>query len=116
MRSAQGYANGGYVGKTDTSHLSSASSSGVSVYAPVTIEQSSSGASDVSSSGTMNTARQLQAIIQSTITDRLRKEMSPGGVLYKKTSILADRSELIVLLADKISAEVKSYDARKQAG
>ncbi|WP_353614094.1 phage tail tape measure protein [Mangrovibacter phragmitis] len=84
MRSVQGYANGGYVGKTDTSHLSSASSTGVSVYAPVTIEQSSSGSGDVSSSGTMNTARQLQAIIQSTITDRLRKEMSPGGILYKK--------------------------------
>lgn len=55
----------------------------ISVYAPVTIgEQSSS--NDVSSSDTANTAKQLQGIVQQTISDRLRKEMAPGGLLYKK--------------------------------
>jgi len=85
MRNAQGYADGGYVGTAPMYGLASgnSSSSGVSVYAPVTIEQQSS-SGDVSATNTANTASQLQGIIQTTISDRLRKEMSPGGLLYSR--------------------------------
>ncbi len=84
MRNAQGYASGGYVGTAPMYGLTSgSSSSGVSVYAPVTIEQQS-GSGDVSATNTANTASQLQGIIQTTISDRLKKEMSPGGLLYSR--------------------------------
>ena len=80
-RLMKGYATGGYVGSRGAAGRFGATD--ISVYAPVTIgEQSSS--NDVSSSDTANTAKQLQGIVQQTISDRLRKEMAPGGLLYKK--------------------------------
>lgn len=80
-RLMKGYATGGYVGSGGAAGRFGATD--ISVYAPVTIgEQSSS--NDVSSSDTANTAKQLQGIVQQTISDRLRKEMAPGGLLYKK--------------------------------
>ena len=80
-RLMKGYATGGYVGSGGVAGRFGATD--ISVYAPVTIgEQSSS--NDVSSSDTANTAKQLQGIVQQTISDRLRKEMAPGGLLYKK--------------------------------
>lgn len=56
----------------------------ISVSAPVTIVQQSDGSPDSTSNSTTTAAgQQLQSIIQTTLTDRLRKEMSPGGILYK---------------------------------
>ena len=80
-RLMKGYATGGYVGTGGAAGRFGATD--ISVYAPVTIgEQSSS--NDVSSSDTANTAKQLQGIVQQTISDRLRREIAPGGLLYKK--------------------------------
>ncbi|WP_316562328.1 phage tail tape measure protein [Mixta calida] len=53
----------------------------IAVNAPVTIE--GSGAGEVNNANTASTAQQLQAIIQKTITDRLKREVSPGGLLYR---------------------------------
>ncbi|MGK6325769.1 phage tail tape measure protein [Erwinia sp. DT-104] len=87
----KGYASGGVVGGTVginafSSGVNAASGdgmSGIQVNAPVTIMQDS-GSGSFSSANTASTAKQLEAIVQTTVTDRLRKEMSPGGLLYRK--------------------------------
>lgn len=53
----------------------------VSVSAPVTIEGGRAG--ETSSANTANTARQLQSMIQTVLSDRLKKEILPGGILYR---------------------------------
>lgn len=85
----RGYATGGYVGDIGqpiySSGVNRATGSGntvIQVNAPVSITQDS-GSGDASSAGTANAANQLKSIVQTTITERLRKEMSPGGVLYR---------------------------------
>lgn len=54
----------------------------INVSAPVSISQ---GAGDLDSSAKNNAiiAKQIEAIIQKTITDRLRREMSAGGILNR---------------------------------
>lgn len=79
-RLMRGYASGGYVGNQSGS--ADQVFGGVSVYAPVSINQGSDSGS-VNNASTAGTAKQLQGIIQTTINDRLKKEMSPGGLLYK---------------------------------
>ncbi|UHM89858.1 phage tail tape measure protein [Rahnella victoriana] len=81
-RLMKGYATGGYVGNSELGG-GRFGSSGISVYAPVTIDQQSA-AGETSFSDTTNTAKQLQGIVQQVLSERLRKEMSPGGLLYKK--------------------------------
>lgn len=86
----KGYASGGVVGgsaginafSSGVNNATSNGMGGIQVNAPVTIMQDS-GAGSVSSASTASTAKQLQAIVQTTVTDRLRKEMSPGGLLYR---------------------------------
>ncbi|MGC8423250.1 phage tail tape measure protein [Mixta calida] len=86
----KGYANGGVVngaiGTTSfSSGVNSAAGSGqaaIYIDAPVSIVQSDS-AGAASSSGTASAASQLKLIVQTTLTERLRKELSPGGLLYK---------------------------------
>ena len=56
---------------------------GISVYAPVSISQQGSDGS-INQANATGTAKQLQAIVQQTITERLKKEMSAGGVLYSR--------------------------------
>lgn len=75
----RGYASGGLVGG---GRMSAAATGGISVYAPVSVSQQGGGES--SQADTIGTARQLQGIVQQTITDRLKKEMGPGGVLYPR--------------------------------
>lgn len=77
-RLMRGYATGGLVGGGSSA---GAGMGGISVYAPVSISQQG-GDGSLSQSNATGTARQLQAIIQQTITERLKKEMSAGGVLY----------------------------------
>ena len=79
-RLMRGYASGGLVG---ASNVPVPAMGGISVYAPVSISQQSGGG-EVSQANTAGTARQLQGIIQQTITDRLKKEISPGGLLYSR--------------------------------
>ena len=52
------------------------------ISAPVNITQDGS-AGDVSNANTASTARQLEGVIQQTLTDRLKREISPGGILYR---------------------------------
>jgi lambda family phage tail tape measure protein len=86
-----GYANGGYVGEMPgnrqfSSGVNRAIGNGntvIQVDAPVTIMQGD-GHAQAGATGTAGVATQMTGIIQQTITDRLRKEMSPGGLLYRK--------------------------------
>jgi len=85
----RGYATGGYVGNSAqpiySSGVNRATGNGnmvIQVNAPVSIVQDG-GTGDASSAGTANAANQIKSIVQTTITERLRKEMSPGGVLYR---------------------------------
>lgn len=64
-------------------NTASGSSTQILVNAPVNITQDSSGG-EVSSASTASTARQLEGIVQRTLTDRLKKEISPGGILYRR--------------------------------
>ena len=79
-RLMRGYASGGLVG---AGNMPVPAIGGISVYAPVSISQQSGGG-EVSQASTAGTARQLQGIVQQTITDRLKKEISPGGLLYSR--------------------------------
>jgi len=54
----------------------------IEVNAPVSITQEVS-SGDTNNANTGNTARLLQSIIQTTISERLKKEISPGGLLYR---------------------------------
>ncbi|WP_318378911.1 phage tail tape measure protein [Enterobacter sp.] len=53
------------------------------VNAPVTVVQGDS-AGGVNNASAASTAKQLEGIVQKTLTDRLRKEISPGGMLYRR--------------------------------
>lgn len=56
----------------------------ITVNAPVTIVQEGGGSSgEANNTSTANTAQQLSGIVQTVITDRLKKEISPGGMLYR---------------------------------
>ncbi|URM25207.1 MULTISPECIES: phage tail tape measure protein [Leclercia] len=59
------------------------SNTAITVHAPVNITQDGS-AGEISNANTASTARQLEGIVQQTLTDRLRKEISPGGILYRR--------------------------------
>lgn len=84
----KGYADGGVVSPGSavySSGVNRASGKGNTVFnisAPVTISQGGA-AGETSASGTADTARQLKSIVEMTLTERLRKEISPGGLLYR---------------------------------
>lgn len=78
-RLMKGYADGGLVGGGASPLLSA---DGISVYAPVTVQQGSGNNSNSGAASGM--ATQLQSAVQSAISDRLKKELSPGGILYKR--------------------------------
>lgn len=84
----KGYADGGVVSPgaaVYSSGVNRASGNGNAVFnisAPVTISQEGA-AGETSASGTADTARQLKSIVEMTLTERLRKEISPGGLLYR---------------------------------
>lgn len=81
----RGYADGGLVYPA-SSGSASASAQGnptyIQVDAPVTIMQSTDAAGDTGYKGTANVATQIKSMVQTTITERLSKEFSPGGLLY----------------------------------
>lgn len=79
-RLMRGYASGGLVGGGSAV---GAGMGGISVYAPVSISQQG-GDGNINQANATGTAKQLQAIVQQTITERLKKEMSAGGVLYSR--------------------------------
>lgn len=85
----KGYASGGEVGSGAAVNFSSginslprAGNTVINVSAPVTIIQNES-ASQSSTSGTTDAAIQIKNIVQTTITERLSKEIAPGGILYR---------------------------------
>ncbi|NIF20576.1 phage tail tape measure protein [Candidatus Pantoea multigeneris] len=83
----RGYADGGAVGgkaqySSKVNTASNQASPSISVYAPVNLTQPDSGSSNPSGVGAIQ--KQLSAVIQSKFTDLLKKEMSPGGILYNR--------------------------------
>ncbi|MEI2606147.1 phage tail tape measure protein [Erwinia aphidicola] len=82
----RGYADGGLVYPASSSGSASPSAHGnptyIQVDAPVTIMQSADAAGDTGYKGTANVATQIKSMVQTTITERLSKEFSPGGLLY----------------------------------
>lgn len=60
----------------------SGNATNIHVEAPVSIYQDSAGGGG-NASDTSAISSQLESIIQLTITDRLRKEITPGGILYR---------------------------------
>ncbi|HAU8264432.1 TPA: phage tail tape measure protein [Kluyvera intermedia] len=60
----------------------SGNATNIHVEAPVSIYQDSAGGGG-NDSDTSAISSQLQSVIQLTITDRLRKEITPGGILYR---------------------------------
>ncbi|TWD32344.1 phage tail tape measure protein [Pantoea sp. SJZ147] len=84
----RGYAEGGLVAppterpvSVDSARPGAVGNTVIQVDAPVTIVQENS-SGDSSAAGTSAAASQLKSIVQTTITERLRKEISPGGLLY----------------------------------
>lgn len=65
-------------------NTASASNTQLIIHAPVSISQEGFGG-EVNNANTASTARQLEGIVQKTLTERLRKEISPGGILYRRT-------------------------------
>ncbi|WP_428945307.1 phage tail tape measure protein [Pantoea sp. FN060301] len=57
---------------------------GITVNAPVSIIQQQGGNNtETSNTNTANTAKQLEGIIKTTLNGELKKQMSPGGLLYR---------------------------------
>lgn len=78
-RLMRGYATGGLVGGGS---VAGQGMGGISVYAPVTVTQQGDDGT-VNSANATSTAKQLEGIVQTVLTDRFKKEMGPGGLLYK---------------------------------
>lgn len=85
----RGYASGGLVGSMRTGsnpipaiNRSSSSGPSISVSVPITIE--GGGAGETSTANTTDAAKQLEGMIKKTINDWAGKQMSPGGLLYKR--------------------------------
>ena len=85
MHNAQGYADGGVVGRAPMYGLSGGGLT-VNVDAPVSFTQE--GNSSGNSSGRKsaeNIGNLVKSVVQQEVTARLRKELTEGGVLYKKS-------------------------------
>lgn len=80
-RSADGSLGVRAIGGGDNG-VKTAGTTTINVEVPVSIVQSGE-TSSASSSGTAGVATQLSGIIQREVSDRLRKEIAPGGILYK---------------------------------
>ena len=85
----RGYASGGLVGSMRTGsnptpaiNRSSSSGPSISVSVPITIE--GGGAGETSTANTTDAAKQLEGMMKKTINDWAGKQMSPGGLLYKR--------------------------------
>ncbi|PKH20236.1 phage tail tape measure protein [Enterobacterales bacterium CwR94] len=88
MMNGKGYAEGGLVGAVSASRMPTVNPAGmgagtnIQVHAPVSV--SGGGGGDISTGNTAAAARQIQGIVQDAITQRLKKETSPGGTLYRR--------------------------------
>lgn len=84
MHNAQGYAEGGVVGRAPMYGLSGGGVT-VNVDAPVSVTQEgSAGANNSSQKGAESIGKLVKSVVQQEVTTRLRKELTEGGVLYKR--------------------------------
>lgn len=82
MHNAQGYAEGGVVGRAPMYGLSGGGLT-VNVDAPVSVTQDGgSGPTNSSRKGAEHLGNLVKSVVQQEVTLRLRKELSEGGVLY----------------------------------
>lgn len=85
MHNAKGYADGGVVGRAPMYGLSGGGLT-VNVDAPVSVTQEGgAGANNSSRKGAENIGNLVKSVVQQEVTTRLRKELTEGGVLYKRT-------------------------------
>ncbi|MGX9359627.1 phage tail tape measure protein [Pantoea ananatis] len=83
----KGYADGGVVGNGTPAFSSGVdraggNGGGIVVNASVSVVQGEA-SGDASASGTLSAAKQLKGIVETTLTERIKKEISPGGLLYR---------------------------------
>lgn len=85
MHNAQGYADGGVVGRAPMYGLSGGGLT-VNVDAPVSFTQEGgAGANNSSRKGAESIGNLVKSVVQQEVTTRLRKELAEGGILYKRS-------------------------------
>ncbi|MGS7189303.1 phage tail tape measure protein [Enterobacter cloacae subsp. dissolvens] len=84
MHNAQGYADGGVVGRAPMYGLTGGGLT-VNVDAPVSVTQEGgTGGNNASRKGAENIGNLVKSVVQQEVTTRLRKELAEGGILYKR--------------------------------
>lgn len=84
MHNAKGYADGGVVGRAPMYGLSGGGLT-VNVDAPVSVTQEGgAGANNSSRKGAESIGNLVKSVVQQEVTLRLRKELTEGGVLFKR--------------------------------
>lgn len=84
MHNAQGYADGGVVGRAPMYGLTGGGLT-VNVDAPVSVNQEGgTGGNNSSRKGAENIGNLVKSVVQQEVTTRLRKELAEGGILYKR--------------------------------
>lgn len=81
-RMMKGYATGGYVGGGGTGPA--AAPFGVSVYAPVTVENASGGAQQQNDGDRLGKA--YQQVINKSVNDGIARAIQPGGLIWNATN------------------------------
>jgi lambda family phage tail tape measure protein len=84
MHNAQGYAEGGVVGRAPMYGLSGGELT-VNVDAPVSVTQEGgAGANNSNQKGAKSIGKLIASVVQQEVSMRLRKELTEGGILYGK--------------------------------
>lgn len=84
MRNAQGYADGGVVGRAPMYGLSGGGLT-VNVDAPVSVaKEGGAGGNNTDRKGAEKIGNLVKSVVQQEVTMRLRKELTEGGNLYRR--------------------------------
>lgn len=83
MRSAQGYANGGYVGHAPMYGLQSSSAGGVSIQTSVVVQNQNS--QQQTSANNDAVSRAYKQTIDQSVRAGIAKQLQPGGLIWKAT-------------------------------
>ncbi|QXA73952.1 phage tail tape measure protein [Klebsiella aerogenes] len=83
MNSAQGYANGGYVGRAPMAGMNSGAAAGSGIAVNTTVNVDANGSSTAQSSGSGDSVgRALAAEIQQAALQVVQKQLKNGGIIY----------------------------------
>lgn len=83
MRSAQGYANGGYVGHAPMYGLQSSSAGGVSIQTSVVVQNQNS--QQQTSANNDAVSRAYKQTIDQSVRAGIAKQLQPGGLIWNAT-------------------------------